>query len=91
MNEKLYFVVEMCRFNDQEGHRYTIGVFDDEALALKEAWEHIQYRGGKYGALITGWNLNGGTAKYSREMSCWSSFEESCKDLAEKVKKLMEE
>ena len=87
---KIYFVVEMLRWNDREQHSYVIGVYDDEILALKEAWEHMNYRAGKYGACVKGLELNGGKEVYRRELDCWDAFAESCNDTAEKVKVMME-
>ena len=88
---KIYFVVEMLRSNDCEQHSYVIGVFDDELPALKEAWDHMRFRGGKYGACVKGFELNGGLAVYRRDLDSWEVFAESCKDLAAALKPLLED
>jgi hypothetical protein len=85
------FVVEMLRNGDREGHSYVIGVYNDELLALKEAWEHMKFRACKYDAEITGYKVNGGDRVYWRKMDGWDTFAESCKDTAEKVRAMMEE
>lgn len=87
---KLYFVVEMLRNGDREQHSYACGVFDDELLALEEAWTHMNYRACKYEAEIRGFELNGGRQEYIRKLSDWNSFAESSKDLAEKLKLLLD-
>lgn len=87
---KIYFVVEMLRNNDREAHSYVIGVFDDETLALAEAWEHMKFRAGKYGAVVTGYPINGGLSTYKRELDSWDAFAESCKDMAEKIRAMLD-
>ena len=88
---KIYFIVEMLRNNDREQHSYTIGVYDDEFLALKEAWEHMEFRAGKYGAQISGFEINGGKKVYSRDLDCWDAFAASCKQTAEAIRKILDE
>lgn len=90
-NNRMYFVVEMIRNNDREQHSYIIGVYDDEILALKEAWEHIRFRAGKYGAEVSGFEMNTGKKSYCRELESWDAFAESCKDVAEKIKKMLDQ
>lgn len=88
---RVYFVVEMLRYNDRELHSYVIGIYDDEMLALKEAWEHMKFRAGKYGAEVSGYRLNGGERVYSRVLDSWDAFAESCKDTAEKIRQMLDE
>lgn len=88
---KLYFVVEMLRYNNREGHSYTIGIYDDELTALTDAWEHMKFRDGKYGAEITGYKLNSRDKVYHRELDCWDAFAASCSDLAKEIKKRLDE
>lgn len=88
--DKIYFVVEMLRYNDREKHSYVIGVWDDEILALKEAWSHMEYRAGKYGGEVTGYNLNGGKQVYFRELDCWDAFAASCQKTAAEIRKLID-
>lgn len=84
----------MVRWNDREGHTYVIGVYDDEVTALTEAWEHMKYRGGKYGAEVCGWELSTkekmGTKVYTRKLDCWDAFAESCTELAHEIKERLE-
>lgn len=87
---KVYFVVEMLRNNDREQHSYVSGIFDDELLALKEAWAHMNYRGGKYGAVVTGYELNGGRSVYRNELDQWDAFAASFKETADKVKAMLD-
>lgn len=87
----IIFVVEMLRNDDRENHSYLDGVYDDELLALKNAWEHMKARGGKYGAEITGYTLNDNERVYFRKLSHWDAFAASCKDTAEKLKVMLEE
>jgi hypothetical protein len=87
---KIYFVVEMLRNGDREQHSYVIGVFDDELLALKEAWGHMRYRAMKYGACVHGYQLNGGQEVYRRDLDDWDAFAESCKDLAAAIKPMLD-
>lgn len=88
-SKKVIFVIEMLRYNSRENHSYVGGVFDDEVTALAEAWDHMKMRAGKYGALVTGFELNENKIVYQRELDCWDAFAESCKEVAEEVKKRM--
>jgi hypothetical protein len=88
---KVYFVVEMLRNNDREQHSYIDGIYDDETLALKSAWEHMTDRAGKYGAEVSGYKINGGARVYFHKLDCWDAFAESCKDMAEKLRAMIPE
>lgn len=51
----------------------------------------MRYRGGKYGAVVSGYVVNSNdVAVYRRELDCWDTFVDSCKDLAEKVKTMLD-
>jgi hypothetical protein len=89
MNQ-IIFVVEMLRNDTREEHSYVAGVYDDELLALKEAWEHIKFRGGKYGAEINGYVINGGDLVYFRKLDSWEGFVASCKDTAKKIREMID-
>ena len=89
--ERIYFVVEMLRDGDRERHSYIDGIYDDELLALKEAWGHIRMRDDKYGAEVSGYNVNGGARVYFRKLECWDAFAASCKDTAEKIRQMLDE
>jgi len=88
--KKIYFVVRLIRYDDPEAHSYNIGIYDNEVLALTEAWEYMKVRAGKYGAEVIGYELNYGTQVYKRTLSCWDAFDESCKELAKEVKKRLD-
>ena len=88
--KKLIFIVEMQRNNDNEQHSYVIGAWDDEVKALTEAWSHMKCRAGKYGAEVSGYEINGGDQKYKRTLDCWDAFAAICKDTAEKVQKMLD-
>lgn len=89
--DQIFFIVEMLRNNDREHHSYTIGIFDNEFLALKEAWEHMKLRAGKYGAEVSGYKLNSGKRVYYHQLDSWDAFAASCKETAEKLKDLIKE
>jgi len=89
--DKILFVVECLRWNDRENHSYLAGVYDDELLALKAAWQAIDCRGGKYGAEISGYILNTFDQVYSRELDCWEAFANSCKETADRVLEMIKE
>lgn len=80
----------MLRNNDREQHSYIGGVYEDELEALTEAWAHMKMRAGKYGAEVTGFELGSCRVVYKRELDCWDAFTESCKDLAAKVKEMLD-
>lgn len=88
--KKIIFVVEMLRNNDREQHSYVCGVFDDEMQALTEAWTHMKWRAGKYGAEVSGHELNGGAINYFRKLDCWDAFAASCADTAAKIKEVLD-
>lgn len=90
MSDKIIFVVEFLRNNDREQHSYVGGVFEDEFEALLEAWEHMRLRAGKYGAEISGFRLRDNEKVYTRKLDCWDAFASSCRDLAEKLTKMLE-
>jgi hypothetical protein len=54
VQDKVY-VVEMLRWNSRENHSYVIGCFHTEKEAIKQAVDHMEFRGGKYSAEITGY------------------------------------
>ncbi len=85
----IYFVVEMLRYNDREGHSYVTGVYDDETKALTEAWTHMKFRDGKYGAAVSGYILNEGNRVYYRELNSWDAFAACSRDLADKIKEII--
>jgi hypothetical protein len=89
VKKKMVFILEMLRNGDRESHSYIAGVYDDEILALKEAWEHMEYRANKYDAHISGHELNGHET-YKRSLSTygWKQFEESCPTLAKEITRL---
>lgn len=89
-SDKILFVVELLRNDTREQHSYTIGVYDDELLALKDAWEHMECRAGKYGAEVTGYRVNGGDRVYLRILDSWDAFAASCKQTAEKLRELID-
>lgn len=90
---KVLFTIEMLRWGGRENHSYVCGVYDDEFIALKEAWQHMNFRANKYDAVVIGWELNGGREVYRRELKAdsWNVFAESCKDMAEKLKPFLDE
>lgn len=87
---RIMFVVEMVRNNTREEHSYTIGVWEDETEALKEAWSHMNFRAGKYGAIVIGYEINGGKQVYKHELDQWDAFAQSCKDTAQKIKEMLD-
>ncbi len=90
MENKVYFVVEMLRYNNREAHSYVIGIYDDETRALADAWDHMKFRDGKYGAVITGYTLNeNGKQVYQRELDSWDAFAACSKELADKIRELL--
>lgn len=89
-SQKILFVVEMCRNNSREEHSYTIGIWEDEIEALKEAWAHMNLRAEKYGALVIGYEINGGKQVYKRELDQWNAFANSCTDTAKKIKEMLD-
>lgn len=88
---KIVFVVEMLRYNDREKHSYVVGVWEDELEALKEAWAHMELRAGKYGAEVTGYEINGGAEVYSRKLDCWDAFAASCAKTAQEIRRMLDE
>lgn len=89
-SQRIVFVVEMLRNNTREEHSYVIGVYEDEIEALKEAWSHMNFRGGKYGAEVSGFTVNGGDRVYHRILDQWDAFAQSCKDTAQKIKEMLD-
>lgn len=89
--DKIYFVVELLRYNDREKHSYTIGIYDEEFKALHDAWEHMKFRAGKYGAEVTGYKINGGDKVYFRSLDCWDAFANSCQEMTKEIKHMLDE
>ena len=89
--DKIYFVVELLRYNDREAHSYVIGIYDNELAALHDAWEHMNFRAGKYGAEVTGYKINGGDRVYVRTLDCWDAFAASCQEMAKEIKKMIDD
>lgn len=85
---KVIFVVEMLRDGDREQHSYIAGVYDDEILALTEAWDHMKFRANKYCTEIRGYEING-TEVYKRYLSCygWDQFKQGSPILADTIEK----
>lgn len=88
--KKIIFVVEMLRNNTREEHSYVIGVYENELEALKEAWAHMRLRGGKYGAEVTGHEINGGNKVYKHTLDQWDAFAASCVDTAKKIQEILD-
>ena len=88
--DKIYFVVELLRYNDREAHSYVIGIYDNELQALHDAWERMKFRAGKYGAEVSGYKINGGDKVYSRSLDCWDAFANSCQEMAKEIKKMID-
>jgi hypothetical protein len=86
----MIFVVEMLRNDSREEHSYIDGVYDDEVLAIKAALEHMKCRGGKYGAEVHGYQINGGERDYYRKLSCDIAFAESLLETAANIRKMLE-
>jgi aspartyl-tRNA synthetase len=87
---KIIFVVEMLKNNTREQHSYVTGVYDNELEALTEAISHMKYRGQKYGSVITGHELNGGSVVYKRVLNQWDDLAGSSVELANKVKEKLD-
>ena len=56
MNQSV-FTVLACRWGSKDTHSYVVGVYADEAQALRIADEHETYRGGKYECEVCKWAL----------------------------------
>ena len=86
---KIYFVVEMLRHGDREQHSYIDGIYDDELLALKEAWSHMEFRDGKYMAEVSGYQVNGSKV-YSIKLDNWDTFAASHSHTATKIREMID-
>ncbi len=80
------YVVVMNRWGSEEGHHYTVGVFDNLDKAKKSAEEEHENRGGKYEWIIEAWSLNKDRSNHpmakkyfrvakSKEMGCTTDEE----------------
>ena len=56
---KTVYVVIAYRWDCNDRHSYTVGVFDKKKDAIICAYNHNIYRGGKYGCAVEKFKLNG--------------------------------
>lgn len=89
--KQIIFVVEMVRNNDRNQHSYVLGAYEDEIVALEHAWKSMLFRDGKYGAIVTGFEVNTHNNVYTRKLDSWDAFSRSCLDMANKLKELIPE